>query len=225
MEMQELKKWYGKIKYGEDNFYKLMQNRVREILLVATFYDAFIFEQDGRLSEQIYREYKQLQLSTAPRITSVPTGKQALELLGQRPFDLVITMMRTGDVGPFELSEEARKLHPDLPILLLLNVQSDIVIIERNPQRMKHIDDVFLWNGDTSIFLAMIKSVEDKLNIEHDTRQGSHPRDPAGGRFDPLLLALPAALVQTDSAADGQAHRAGAERYRQASADARATQK
>ncbi len=172
MPMQELKQWYGKIKYGEDNFYKLMQNRVREILLVATFYDAFIFEQDGRLSEQIYKEYKQLQLSTAPRVTSVPTGKQALELLEKRPFDLVITMMRTGDVGPFELSEEARKLHPDLPILLLLNVQSDIVIVERNPHRMKHLDDVFLWNGDTSIFLAMIKSVEDKLNIEHDTRQG-----------------------------------------------------
>ncbi len=170
--MQELKQWYGKVKYGEDNFYKLMQNRVREILLVATFYDAFIFEQDGRLSEHIYNEYKQLQLSTAPRITSVPTGKQALELLEKRQFDLVITMMRTGDVGPFELSEKARELHPDIPILLLLNVQSDIVIIERNLHRMQHIDDVFLWNGDTSIFLAMIKSAEDKLNIEHDTRQG-----------------------------------------------------
>ncbi len=172
MEMQELKKWYGKVKFGEDNFYRLMQNRVREILLVATFYDAFIFEQDGRLSEQIYNEYRQLQLSTAPRITSVPTGKQALEMLNIRQFDLVIIMMRTGDVGPFELSREAKMLYPELPVLLLLNVQSDIEIIQRYPERLQYIDDVFLWNGDTSIFLAMIKSVEDKLNIEHDTKQG-----------------------------------------------------
>ncbi|MCK4339900.1 MAG: hypothetical protein KAW87_07950, partial [Candidatus Cloacimonetes bacterium] len=94
--MEKLYYYYNKFKFGEDSFHNLMRNRVREILLISTFYDAFIFEQDGRLSEQIYGEYRQLNLSTAPRITSVPTGGQALKMLGTRSFDLVITMMRIG---------------------------------------------------------------------------------------------------------------------------------
>ncbi|HRX77270.1 MAG TPA: response regulator, partial [Candidatus Cloacimonadota bacterium] len=104
-----------------------MQRRVRDILLVSTFYDAFIFEQDGRLSEQIFGEYRQLNLSTAPRITSVPTGAEALEKLKHHSYDLVITMMRIGEVGPFELARKVKKDHPDLKVLLLLNVASDYV--------------------------------------------------------------------------------------------------
>src|SRR6056297_2947919 len=98
MDLKELNYYYNKFKFGEDNFHNLMRRRVNEILLVSTFYDAFIFEQDGRLSEQIFGEYMQLNLSTAPRITSVPTGVQALELLKTKKFDLVITMMRIGSI-------------------------------------------------------------------------------------------------------------------------------
>ena len=54
MDIEELNYYYSKFKYGEDISHALMPFRVREVLLVSTFYDAFIFEQDGRLSERLW---------------------------------------------------------------------------------------------------------------------------------------------------------------------------
>ncbi|HEX37432.1 MAG TPA: response regulator [Candidatus Cloacimonetes bacterium] len=172
MDLSKINYYYNKFKFGEDNFHNLMKYHISEILLVSTFYDAFIFEQDGRLSEQIFGEYRQLNLSTAPRVTSVPTGRQALEMLENRSFDLVITMMRIGEISPFELSRRIKQKYPNMPVLLLLNVQSDISIVEKNEEEMQFIDKVFLWNGDTKLFLAMVKMVEDMHNVEYDTKQG-----------------------------------------------------
>jgi len=173
MDLKELNYYYNKFKFGEDIFHNLMKKRVNEILLVSTFYDAFIFEQDGRLSEQIHGEYRQLNLSTAPRIVSVPTGIQALEMLREKRFDLVITMMRVGEISPFQLSRKIKEIYPDLPILLLLNVSNDIGLIDKDSDEMRYIDNVFSWNGDSKIFLSMIKYIEDIWNVENDTEQGS----------------------------------------------------
>lgn len=172
MDTQELNYYYNKFKYGEDCYHYLMANKVREILLVSTFYDAFIFEQDGRLSEQIFGEYRQLNLSTAPMITSVPTGEDALQLLSEKKFDLVVTMPHIGTLSPFELAQRIKAQYPELPVLLLLNMLSDIKLTEVSEQRLRYFDNVFLWNGDTKLFLAMVKSVEDKRNLEFDTKIG-----------------------------------------------------
>ncbi len=172
MKMEELNYYYNKFKFGEDIFHNLMQRQIKEILLVSTFYDAFIFEQDGRLSEQIFGEYRQLNLSITPRITSIPSGEKAIEKIEESDFDLVILMMRIGEVGPFELSRIIKERHPHLPVLLLLNVQSDVAIVEEKRDQLECIDDVFLWNGDTKLFLAMVKSIEDKLNVADDTEVG-----------------------------------------------------
>lgn len=172
MNLKELNYHYKKFKFGEDNFHELMKKRVKEILLVSSFYDAYIFEQDGRLSEQIVGEYKQLNLSTAPRITSVPTKEEALRKVSTNNYDLVITMMRIGETIPYELSTSLKQICPDIPILLLLNNAADINLIKKFPEKLKAIDNVFLWNGDCKIFLAMIKYVEDKWNIDHDTKIG-----------------------------------------------------
>ena len=37
-------------------FQNLMQRRIYNVLLVASTYDAFIMEEDGRVEEQIYNE-------------------------------------------------------------------------------------------------------------------------------------------------------------------------
>ena len=45
-------------KFDRDRFLQdLMLHRVHEILLVASPYDAYTLEQDGRLTEQILHEY------------------------------------------------------------------------------------------------------------------------------------------------------------------------
>ncbi len=172
MDIQELNYYYNKFKYGEDIFHTLMQYRVREILLVSTFYDAYIFEQDGRLTEQIFGEFHQLNLTYPPRITSVPTGEEALRKIEEQDFDLVITMIRIGEITPFELGRKIKEHTPDLPVLLLLNVPSDVVLLDKYSKERRYIDNVFLWNGDPQIFLAMIKYIEDLQNVKHDTEAG-----------------------------------------------------
>lgn len=172
MDIKELNYYYNKFKYGEDIFHTLMQNRVREILMVSTFYDAFIFEQDGRLAEQIFGEFHQLNLTYPSRITSVPTAEEALRKLDEIEFDLVITMMRIGEITPFELGKRIKEKYPTLPVFLLLNLQSDLALIDKSSQEMHCIDNVFLWSGDPRIFLAMIKYVEDRQNVEYDTAAG-----------------------------------------------------
>ncbi|MCF7792363.1 MAG: hypothetical protein K9N09_00020 [Candidatus Cloacimonetes bacterium] len=172
MNLDELNVKFNQFKYGDDAFHELMQKKIKNILLVSTFYDAYIFEQDGRLSEQLHGEYMQLNLSTAPRVTSVPTGQKAIEMLKKKKYDLVITMMRIGEVSPFELSDEIKKLYPDLPVLLLLNVASDLGLIDKNSEKMQNIENVFIWHGDSKIFLSMVKYLEDKWNVANDTEIG-----------------------------------------------------
>ncbi len=167
--LSELVKQY---KTDNDIYHDLMQFRVREILLVATIYDAFILEEEDKLTEKIFGEYHQLNLSTAPRITSVSFGEEAIKILKARSFDMVILTMRIDEISPFELSKRIREVDPDIPILLLLNDNTEISLIAEKKERLASLDKVFVWNGDSKIFLAMIKYIEDKLNAVKDTKIG-----------------------------------------------------
>ncbi len=167
--MVNLKKYYNKYKYIEHSFHELMPNKVKSILFVSSFYDAFIFEQDGRLAEKIHGEYRHLNLSTSPRVDTVSGSAEALDAVHSGTYQLVVLMMRVDAMSPFELSQKIKDIQPDISVLLLLNSNADVPQIE-NRQDMGGIDDVFLWSGETRLFLAMIKSVEDKKNIAADMR-------------------------------------------------------
>ena len=52
----------------------VQQTKVRHILLVSTPYDAWIMEEDCRLSERIINEYRGLNLSRPPRITQAASA-------------------------------------------------------------------------------------------------------------------------------------------------------
>jgi hypothetical protein len=171
MDTHELNYYYNKFKYGEECYHNLMLDRIENILLVSSFYDAFTFEQDGQLSQQIFGEYRDLNLSLVPKITSVPTGTEALKKLETEEYDMVITMMHIGKISPFQLSHKIKEKHPDLPVVLLLSMLSDTKYL-KNQEDVKSFDDVFLWNGDSKLFLAIIKSIEDKRNLEADTSNG-----------------------------------------------------
>jgi CheY-like chemotaxis protein len=169
---EQISEILNKYKTDQEIYHELMDFRVREILLVATLYDAFILEQEDKLSEKIFGEYYQLNLSTAPRVTSVSFGEQALQILSKREFDMVILTMRIDEMSPFELSSQIRALNPQVPILLLLNDDTEVGLIRDRSDRLKHIDRVFIWNGDSKIFLAIIKYIEDRKNVDKDTRIG-----------------------------------------------------
>ncbi|MBN2071697.1 MAG: hypothetical protein JW814_09600 [Candidatus Krumholzibacteriota bacterium] len=156
----------------DEIYHDLMQFKISEILLVATIYDAFILEQEGKLTELIFSEYNQLNLSSAPRVTSVSFGEKALNILEKRQFDMVILTMRIDEMTPFELSEKIREKNSDIPILLLLNDDNDLQLIKDRKDRLRYFDRVFIWKGDAKVFLAMTKYIEDKINVVNDTDVG-----------------------------------------------------
>jgi CheY-like chemotaxis protein len=156
----------------QEIYHELMQYKVREILLVASIYDAFILEEEDKLSEKIFGEYYQLNLSNAPRITSVTYGEEALEILKYRSFDMVILTMRIDEMSPFELAKKIKQVNPSIPILLLLNDNTEISLIAEREYSYKNLDKIFVWNGDSKIFLAMTKYIEDKINVIKDTKIG-----------------------------------------------------
>ena len=84
---------------------------------------------------------------------------------------MVILTMRIDEISPFELSEKIRAANNSIPILLLLNDNSEINLIREKQSRLC-FDKIFVWNGDSKIFLAMIKYIEDKINAVKDTKIG-----------------------------------------------------
>ncbi|MCK4569143.1 MAG: hypothetical protein KAT76_02575, partial [Bacteroidales bacterium] len=169
---QLLQKFLNKSNYDRDIYHDLMPFKVREILLVATLYDAYSIEKEGRFSEHVLGEYHQLNLTSIPRITGVSNEKEAMEQLQSKHFDLVILMMGADKKSPIGLSCQIKNEYPYIPVFLLLNNNSDIEYVKRRKTATRHIDKVFVWNGESQVFFAMIKLVEDRINIENDTDIG-----------------------------------------------------
>ena len=100
-------------------FHELMSNKVFEILLVASPYDAYILEEDGSLASKIINEYRGLNLSRPPRITQAATAAQAIQMLAQKAFHLVLAMPHLDDMDVFDLGRQIKNEFPDLPVVLL----------------------------------------------------------------------------------------------------------
>ncbi|MBU0675154.1 MAG: phosphoenolpyruvate synthase/pyruvate phosphate dikinase [Proteobacteria bacterium] len=146
----------------------LMRRKVHEILLVFSPYDAFIVEESGSLAARIVREYHGLNLSNPPRMTQVATGGEALKMIRTRSFDLVITMPMVDDMDGFALGRAIKSLRPKLPVILLSH---QLRGIESRPEQARSvIDDLYIWEHDPDLLLALIKNLEDRWNVSRDTR-------------------------------------------------------
>ncbi len=150
-------------------FGTLMPFRVQEIMLVASLYDAYTLEEGGRLTELLLNEYRELNLSFAPHVTRASTGEEALRLLETRRYDLVISMTRLGDMEVITLARAVKEKQPDLPVITLAFSPRELARLQER-QEDGDIDRLFFWSGDVRLLLAIIKLVEDRRNIEHDTQ-------------------------------------------------------
>jgi CheY-like chemotaxis protein len=152
-------------------FHDLMGFRVREILLVASSYDSFVLEEDGRLSERIFSEYLDMNLQFIPRMEHVNTAKQAFEKFNEKNYDLVIVMLRMKDMNPLEFGKMIKEKYSDTYVVMLtyevLNNELKKEIINCHA-----IDRIFYWSGNDKLMLTIIKHVEDDANAPKDTRQG-----------------------------------------------------
>jgi len=151
-------------------FHELMARKIGHILLVSTPYDAWIMEEDCRLSERIVNEYRGLNLSKPPRLTWVASAARALAAIESDSFDMVITMPRLADMDAAALGHKIKEKAPDLPVVLLSH---DTIPSPENEQPAGNapgIDQVFVWSGNTDILVALVKHAEDRMNVEKDTR-------------------------------------------------------
>ncbi|TKG95819.1 pyruvate, phosphate dikinase [Puteibacter caeruleilacunae] len=164
---------YKRRKGDRDIFQELMPSKVKEILLVATLYDSYTIVREGQFSDKIFGEYLQLNLYSAPRFTSVNSQEEALSILNTKHFDMVIIMAGVDKQMPLQTAEAIHEMKARLPILLLVNNNSDLAYFTRAAEPINAIDRVFVWNGNSTVFLAMIKYIEDKKNVARDTKLGN----------------------------------------------------
>ena len=92
----------------DTSFVDLMLNRVRNVLLIANPYDAFMLEDDGRVDEKIFSEYAKLGLRFPPRFLQVHSKEEAAAQMAGGQIDLVIVMPAAEDNSV--LSEQPQSL-------------------------------------------------------------------------------------------------------------------
>jgi CheY-like chemotaxis protein len=151
-----------------DIYHDLMPFKVREILLISNLYDAFSIEREGRFSEIMLHEYGSMNLTSLPRITGVSSESEAFENLAEKDFDLVIFMVGMDKITPLRLSKKIKQSYPDTAIFMLLNNNHDVKQFSQY-ELEGYFDRIFIWNGESRIFFAMIKYLEDMKNVAVDT--------------------------------------------------------
>ncbi|MDQ7815905.1 MAG: PEP/pyruvate-binding domain-containing protein [Melioribacteraceae bacterium] len=153
------------------DFHNLMQFRVRDILLVSSLYDSYIFEEDNRLYELIRQEYQGLNLSHSPELVQVSSSVEAFKMIDEeRRFDLIIATMHIEDMSPISFAKRLKESGIDIPIILLGYDNREMIDLVSSKD-ITVFDKVFIWQGDYKIILGIIKYIEDKKNVENDTRR------------------------------------------------------
>lgn len=158
-----------KLYFKDTSFANLMTHRIYNVLLFASKYDAFVLEEDGRIDEVIFNEYTSLNLRYPPRFRLVSSEEEANMLLRDRTFELIISMPSGDSINPFEWAKQVKKQFPDIPIVVLTPFSKSVSQRIAN-EDLSAIDYVFSWLGNSDLLLAIIKLMEDKLNVEEDVK-------------------------------------------------------
>jgi len=154
--------------FRDTPFANLMNKRIYNVLLIATKYDSFMLEDDGRVDEQIFNEYTSLSLRYPPRFTQVTTEEEALNELKNRNFELIICMPNMDNRDIFAAATEIKIHYPNIPIVVLTPFSKEVSKRIAN-EDLSAIDYVFSWLGNAELLLAIIKLIEDKMNAPDDT--------------------------------------------------------
>lgn len=158
-----------KLYFKDTSFANLMTHRIYNVLLYASKYDAFVLEEDGRIDELIFNEYTSLNLRYPPRFTLVSNEEEANALLRDRKFELIISMPSGDSINPFEWAKQVKQQFPDIPIVVLTPFSKSVSERIAN-EDLSAIDYVFSWLGNSDILLAIIKLIEDRMNVEEDVK-------------------------------------------------------
>lgn len=153
--------------FTDTSFDLLMQKRIRKVLVLCSNYDFFTLEEDGRIDEQIFNEYVSLNLRYPPIFQHADSSTKALSILENEEIDLIIPMLSMTDLDTFVFAKTLKQKYPNKPIVVLTHFSRE-VSLRLEKVDLSDIDHVFCWLGNTEIFLAIIKLIEDKMNAEND---------------------------------------------------------
>ncbi len=156
-----------KIHLRDTAFADLMQKRVFSVLLIATPYDAFMMEEDGRVEEQVYYEYVALNLSSPPRFTMVANYKEAFGQLASKQFDLIMAMPGVDISETFTEAKHIKQHYPNIPFVVLTPFSKEVRRRIAN-EDLTGVDYVFSWLGNVDLILGIIKLMEDRMNADID---------------------------------------------------------
>ena len=156
--------------FNETSFTNLMKKRIYHVLLISSVYDAFMLEEDGRIDEQIFHEYTSLNLRYPPQFIEATNKEEAFKVLKEEKIDLVISMLSAEKVSTFELANNIKKEYPEIPIVMLtpFSREGSLKIQKFN---LGAIDYIFSWLGNADILLAIIKLIEDNMNVDNDVEE------------------------------------------------------
>jgi CheY-like chemotaxis protein len=156
--------------FSDTSFSILMRKRIYHVLLVSSAYDAFILEDDGRIDEQIFNEYVSLNLRYPPQFILASSKEEAIRIIKEENIDLVITMLSLEKTDTFDLATAIKATFPDIPIVVLTPFSRE-VSLKIDKLDKTGIDYVFSWLGNADILMAIIKLIEDRMNVEHDVQE------------------------------------------------------
>ncbi len=155
-----------------------MAYKVKKFLLVASQYDYFMLEEDGRLQELLLKTYSQWSLGYIPHFSRITGGENALKLIADEKFDLVIVVMRLNDMDPFTFGRRVKEIDPSLPVIGLAFHTPELKrLLDLDDGTM--IDKIFVWQGDGRILLGLLQYIEDRKNCQSDQE---------GNGFQSILL-------------------------------------
>lgn len=160
------KKFY----FDDTAFINLMKKRIYNVLLIASNYDSFVLEGDGRIDEQIFIEYVSLSLRYPPQFIQVSSEAEAMKVLENQNIDLIITMLSMGKSENFDSAKRIKAQYPQKPIVVLTSFSREVTLTLAN-EDLSVIDYVFCWLGNADILLAIIKLIEDRMNAENDVKE------------------------------------------------------
>lgn len=165
------------------SFQALMPHRVQRILFVSSLYDCFIMSEEGHLHETLLSHFQDLGRNEIPDLLQVTSWDQALEHLRQGDaFDLIVTTLSAGDSDAVQFAHEVRALDVETPVMGLAYTGRELHEF-MNGHDTSVLEQVFLWQGDVRILMAMVLCLEDRQNAASDT----------------VLHGVPAILVVEDS--------------------------
>ena len=167
-----LQKFLDRHNAERDVFHDLQPFKVKEILLIANLYDAYSIEGEGRFSDHMLGEYYQLSLTSIPRVTGVSGEEEAFARLKARHYDMIIIMIGVDKELPMIICKKIKEKYPYIPTFLLLNNPADVSFVKRQRSAGIPFDNYFVWTGESKVFFAMVKLLEDKVNVENDTKKG-----------------------------------------------------